>query len=249
VWNWDARPFPAFPRLGAIWGDAGNWSSGQWLNGKGPFLALPAPDAVVSQDSYPTFPVLGMQGWSVHFSPAFLTGIAEHVSGRESRATKMAAPIWEIELTYDLLRMNVPNDELRQIIGFYGEIKGQSQAFLFEPPALSPLRGQVLGIADGVTRTFAFVRSIGGYSEPVAAVSSLAAVYVDGVVLAATQYVLNIGPPASITFLAAPADGAVVAADFGFYLLCRFEDDQEDMEEFANRLFALRSLKLRTVKS
>ncbi len=38
VWNWDARPFPAFPMQSGVWGDAGNWAAGQWLSGKGPFL-------------------------------------------------------------------------------------------------------------------------------------------------------------------------------------------------------------------
>ncbi len=34
VWNWDARPFPAFPDLGGIWADGGNFESGHWLNGR-----------------------------------------------------------------------------------------------------------------------------------------------------------------------------------------------------------------------
>ncbi len=34
VWTWDARPFPAFPELGAIWADGPNWETGHWLNGR-----------------------------------------------------------------------------------------------------------------------------------------------------------------------------------------------------------------------
>lgn len=34
VWAWDARPFPAFPMLTAIWADGGNWRTGHWLNGR-----------------------------------------------------------------------------------------------------------------------------------------------------------------------------------------------------------------------
>ncbi|MFO1167549.1 MAG: glycoside hydrolase/phage tail family protein [Rhodoblastus sp.] len=33
-WAWDARPFPAFPDLGALWADAPNWETGHWLNGR-----------------------------------------------------------------------------------------------------------------------------------------------------------------------------------------------------------------------
>lgn len=34
LWAWDARPFPAFPRNGAVWGDGENWLTGHWLNGR-----------------------------------------------------------------------------------------------------------------------------------------------------------------------------------------------------------------------
>ena len=34
VWAWDARPFPAFPLMGSVWRDGGNWSRGHWLNGR-----------------------------------------------------------------------------------------------------------------------------------------------------------------------------------------------------------------------
>jgi hypothetical protein len=34
VWAWDARPFPAFPRMSEVWADAANWHRGHWLNGR-----------------------------------------------------------------------------------------------------------------------------------------------------------------------------------------------------------------------
>lgn len=34
LWAWDARPFPAFPALGGVWGDAANFETGHWLNGR-----------------------------------------------------------------------------------------------------------------------------------------------------------------------------------------------------------------------
>jgi len=34
IWAWDARPFPAFPLQGSVWGDGGNWWGGHWLNGR-----------------------------------------------------------------------------------------------------------------------------------------------------------------------------------------------------------------------
>jgi hypothetical protein len=53
----------------------------------------------------------------------------------------------------------------------------------------------------------------------------------------------------SVTFASAPGAGVTVSADFHWYLLCRFDDDSEDAEEFMEALYALQSLKLRTVRS
>ncbi|WP_439273312.1 baseplate multidomain protein megatron [Pseudochrobactrum sp. HB0163] len=40
VWAWDTRPFPEYPLKADIWGDAANWSTGHWLNGRLSGVAL-----------------------------------------------------------------------------------------------------------------------------------------------------------------------------------------------------------------
>jgi len=173
VWNWDARPFPAFPILADVWGDAGNWRAGQWIEGKGPYIAPPVLDEPSPSASLPVFPSLNGQGWSVHYRPSFATAAGGHVSGRESRAAKMILPVWEIELSFDILRMDAPYNDLQEIVSFYDAMQGEGGLFGFPVPAA-----------------------------------------------------LNAGP----------------------FLACRFEDDQEDLEAFMDRLFTLQSVKLRSVK-
>lgn len=34
IYAYDARPYPFFPALSAVWGDAANWEKGHWLNGR-----------------------------------------------------------------------------------------------------------------------------------------------------------------------------------------------------------------------
>jgi hypothetical protein len=134
VWNWDARPFPVFPILRSVWGDTGNWPAGNWLGGKGPFLTPPVPDVPPTAGPYPAFPTLSGQGWSVHYRPSFTTGLAEHVSGRESRVMKMSTPVYEIELIFDILRMESPYADLQTIAGFFDEMAGQDGVFTFPVP-------------------------------------------------------------------------------------------------------------------
>jgi uncharacterized protein (TIGR02217 family) len=188
-------------------------------------------------------------GWSVHYSPIFSTGAALHVSGREVRAAKYVSPLWEIELNFDLLRMLSPNTELQQIVDFFEECEGEATSFYFEPPTLSPVAAQALGTGDGSTTTFALTVSLGSATLSPASVGTVSAVYLNGVVQSG-GYTVNATPLApSVTFAMGPAAGVAVTADFHWYFLCRFDDDSEDLEEFMAALWALRSLKLRTVRS
>ena len=134
AWNWDARPFPTFPDLSSVWGDAGNWATGNWLAALG---RTPLPPVAPSPDptpgSFPTFPSLATLGWSVHLRPRFLTDVASHVSGRESRRAYRASAVYEVELTYDVLRADA-HAELQTIAGFYLAQGGAAALFLFSPP-------------------------------------------------------------------------------------------------------------------
>ncbi len=40
LWTWDARPYPAWPRLGSVWTDGKNWERGHWINGKAGVMEL-----------------------------------------------------------------------------------------------------------------------------------------------------------------------------------------------------------------
>ena len=189
-------------------------------------------------------------GWSVTHSPLFSTGSALHVSGREVRAAKYVAPLWSIELNYDVLRMVSPNVELQAIVGFFEQCLGEGASFYFEPPALSPVAAQAIGTGDGSTATFFFAVTIGGYALTPANVGTVSAVYLNGVVQASANYTVNQTASApSVTFTTAPPSGAAITADFDWYFLCRFDDDSADAEEFMSKLYALQSLKLRTVRS
>ena len=249
AWNWDARPFPVFPQLTSVWGDTGDWPAGNWLGGKGPFLSPLAPANPPTPGPYPTFPAVPTLGWSVTLSPIFSTAAGLHVSGREVRAAKYASPLWAVELNYDLLRMVSPNTEVQAIVGFFEQCGGETTSFYFEPPALSPVSAQTLGTGDGATTTFAFTVSIGGSEIEPANVGNVSAVYLNGVPQSNGFTVNATALTPSVAFATAPAAGVAVTADFHWCLLCRFDDDSVDAEEFMAALYALQSLKLRTVRS
>ena len=135
AWNWDARPFPIFPQLGTVWGDAANWPSGNWLGGKGPSVAIRAPDAPPpSPSTAASFPSLAGLAPSVRYRPLFNTRAATHVSGREARAARRASVRWEIAMTFDILRAD-SSQGVAALTGFFEAVSGEATPFLVAVPA------------------------------------------------------------------------------------------------------------------
>ncbi len=247
VWNWDARPFPTFPLKSAAWGDTGNWQSGDWATGLRTALVPPAPTPPPSPGSYPTFPALSVLGWSVNVTPRFSTGLAGHVSGRESRAAARAWPLFDLELTFEVLRTDAAYQEVQTVAGFFEATGGAGSPFWIAPPGLSAATGQAIGTGDGSTTVFPLVASQGAFTGPVCGTSGVSAVYLNGVAQGSGWSVSSSYAPAVI-FAVAPAAGVAVAASFGVLWLCRFADDVVAFEQFMAQLFALKTLKLQTVR-
>jgi uncharacterized protein (TIGR02217 family) len=247
VWNTDARPFPTFPILSNAWGDAGNWPQGLWIGTTRAILPPPPPSLPPTPPRFPTLSLGPTLAWSVHIKPKFNTEVGHHVSGRETRAQRFANPYFDVDLTYDLLRADAASLELQAIAGFFEQVGGAAAPFWIEPPALSAVAGQTIGVGDGSQTVFPLAASIGPYTGPVSGTSGVAAVYLNGVAQPSGWFVSNGYLPA-ITFTSAPGAGIGISADFGVLWLCRFADDLQDFEEFMTMLWALRTVRLMTVR-
>jgi hypothetical protein len=169
------------------------------------------------------------------------------VSGRETRTQQIANPYFDIELTYEVLRSAAAFPELQAIAGFFAQVSGQDEPFWVEPPGLSAVTGQAIGIGDGLTTVFPLLASIGSYTGPVHGTSGVGAVYLNGVAQP-SGWTVSSGYLPAITFMSAPGAGGAIAADFGILWLCRFAEDVQDFEEFMTMLWTLRTVRLMTVR-
>ena len=201
----------------------------------------------------PLLPTLPGLSWSRHKKPGFNTRVASHVSGREVRVPLMAYPLYEFEAKYDGLTSSatlfagLQAASLQSLMGFFLQMQGQANTFLYADPDDSTVTGQFLGGGDGATKNFQFVRALGGFVEPVGWVTAINAVYLNGGVQPGGNYSLT--APSTLSFVSAPAGGFAITADFTFAFNCRFLDDQMDFEEFMAGLWKLDGMKFRSVKS
>ncbi len=121
---------------------------------------------------FPTLPGLKIE---IDKAPRFSTKIQSAVSGKELRAAFSASPIWTFGLSYEFLRADNAHRELQTLIGFFLSRRGSWDSFLYFDPDDHEVSNEKIGTGDGVTRTFQLARSLGGFSESVANVASIAA--------------------------------------------------------------------------
>jgi uncharacterized protein (TIGR02217 family) len=187
------------------------------------------------------FPVLPGLLWDVKKRPNWSTRIQRSASGREVRAALFSMPLWDFDLAFEILRADTAHLELQQLMGFYLQQQGPLVGFYYSDPSDNEVIGQTIAIGDGVTTVFPFMRSMGGYIEPVGGVNSVANLYLSG---ARQTAGFTIGPSA-VAFATPPATGAVVSADFSFYYLVRFADDALEFNNFMHQLWEAKSVKLK----
>ncbi len=201
----------------------------------------------------PSLPSLAGLSWSRHKKPGFSTRVASHVSGREVRVAPMSYPLYEFDTVYNGLASSATPSfiglgaaSLQSLMGFFLQLQGQFGTFLYNDPDDNTVAAQAFATGDGATTSFTMMRSLGGFLEPAGWVTSIAAVYLNGVAQSASGY--NLAAPNLLTFGSAPGSGVTVSADFSYAFNCRFLDDRMDFEEFMSNLWRLDSMKFRSVK-
>jgi len=195
----------------------------------------------------PVFPTLAGLGWSVKRAPLWKTRAQQAISGKETRVADWSYPAWRWELTFDFLRADPVAAEFQSLAGFFNQCQGAFGTFLYADADDNAVTDQTLGAGDGATTAFQLVRSFGGFIEPVLAPNVVSAVYAAGVAQSPSTYSVD---PASglLTFAAAPAAGAAIAADFSYYFRCRFAEDSVDFEKFMATLYRAQKLAFVSLK-
>ncbi len=209
------------------------------------------------------FPTLQGLTWNVSRIPKGSTALQDHTSGRSSRFGYWANPMYEWDLTYDLLR-DFPwlpgiNSEMRRLQGFFLAMQGKRTGFLYRDPDDNQVTRQFVGTGNGTAILFPLVRTYGdvGYggasiTEPIGMLDPSVpfTVFLNGITQPAGAFgYVNTAPGnQQLGFVAAPPAGVVITASFGFLFYVHFKDDQLDFAKFANRYWAIKKITLESLR-
>ena len=211
----------------------------------------------MSTEIFPSLPGLR---WEQKKTPIFSTRVQRSVSGREMRVPLFTYPLYQYDLSYELLR-DKATSELAQLAGFYLKRQGAFDSFLYLDPSDYIVTGQPIGIGDGVTRSFQLGRTYGGFFEPRWAIAMpgvptpVVNIYLDGVhQIGGYIIIYDFG---TLLFAVAPALHTVITADFTYYQVARFVEYTEDgspggggsaFNQFMYKLWELQSLSFITCR-
>lgn len=113
------------------------------------------------------FPTLAGLGWATIRKPIWRTKVQSSVSGKEQRIEYMSFPLYEWTVNLGVLRTFAAGNELATLQGFFNQMLGQGDTFLFTDPDDNAITSQNIGTGDGTTLAFQLTRAYGGFTEPV----------------------------------------------------------------------------------
>lgn len=197
------------------------------------------------QYGLPVFPLLPGQSVALSKAPRWSTKVKRAASGRERRTALWPYPLWQFELSYEVVRHRPSNDELAAMWLFFNTIQGQYQPWLFlDPSDYQQTNAQVFGIGDGSTTTFQIARAFTQTAaEPVYAPFGMT-VFINGT--AATAYTM--AGNGKIVFSTPPAAGALLSWAGYYYFGCRFLADDLTFEQLVSQLWSGKSVKFTSLR-
>lgn len=190
----------------------------------------------MSNSVYPTLPGIG---WGVVRTPVFSNAVKTTDSGREFARQAYSTPRYRYSLTYEFLRQA----DYETLKGFFAQMRGNLDTFLFEDPADKTVVDEPFGAADGVTTVFQLVRAKGGFTDPVYEPHGTLTIKKSGV----TQSGYTLGSNGQITFAVAPSAGSLTWSG-SYYWRCRFTNPTLEFEQFSGIHWTVRRVEFITVK-
>ena len=205
--------------------------------------------------------------WSKVRRPKHNVSVQTHQSGGEVRMSYWSEPLWEWDLTYELLRDGFRGgralDELLQIEGLFLASTGSLTGFRFHDDDDNRVTRTLVGSSDGTTSAFTLKRYRGPWTggglqplglESVGVLDPSQPFNLYFETLPGTidpndpvyGYTLDTSTPRNqkLVFNVAPPPGHTFVCDMSFFFYVRFQADSLDFEKFMHQLWALKKVTL-----
>ena len=192
------------------------------------------------------FPLLPGLKQELTKTPQWATKSRSAMSGREVRQSFYSAPLWKINLSYEVLRTYTLVSELAEIVGFFNARRGSFDSFLFNDRDKNTVTDQAFGSVLAGFSSYQLIHSGDDFPEPIGAVQGNPVLKANGVTISPATYSIN--ENGRVTFTSPPATGAALTWTGQFYYRVRFVDDAMEFAKFNKQLWQAKKINLISVK-
>lgn len=200
----------------------------------------------ITIDPLPILPHLRGQAYPDKKTPAYHTITKSSSAGITKTYDTWEFPRWYIELTYAFFTGDAEGTDFKILLDFITARRGSLEDFWYKDPDDNAIKDEYIGTGDGKTRSYQLCRTYCGCKEPIFAVDTNheLELKIDGVKQSVSKFTItNTG---IVNFKTEPPTDAEITASFHFYYRCRFTEDTAEFENFAEKLWSLKTLKMVT---
>lgn len=211
--------------------------------------------------TYPIFPTLVGQAFPYIRRPIFSNITNTGASQAEVRIGFNPYPLWEWEIEFSYLPDELANgttdSDYKTLVGFFLLVRGNLLPFLYQDPDDNYTGfGDVIGVGDGSTKSFLITRSygLGDYygAEPIGYWDDTSATnfYVGGEQVGSEDWSIDQSTPLQqmVNFTTAPALGAQITWEGGYYFFCRMGEEKQDFTKTMEKLWETNKLVIHSLR-
>lgn len=168
------------------------------------------------------------------------TTVKRSGSNKIRTLTTYRYPKWQIKVS----AVGLTNEDVRSIQGFFALLRGANKPFLWLDQEDYQEKNVLLGIGDGVTKSFFAIRRLGQFAEPITDIKTDSlVVYVNNKKVTAMA-----GENGEIVLMNPPAKGDRVTADYTYYWRVILEKDTVNVKVKFNNINEIDSFTLGVVR-
>lgn len=193
-------------------------------------------------------PALRGQGFLSKKTPTWKTETKEALSGRESNRQLWSYPRWQFSMDHEFINNSASLPDLKKMFTFFNSKRGSYKQFLYLDPEDSTATDAPVAVGNGTATQFQLTRTLtyGGitFTEPVQGFFGTPVIKLNGtptVAFTMNEYGL-------VTFTSAPGNGVVITWTGTFFFVCKFDEDELDISQFASKFWEQDGLSFTSVK-
>lgn len=193
------------------------------------------------------FPTLRGLQYPIGKTPHWNTITQESISGVKKFLQCYTYPYYIFKLSFSYLSdYDLRKDDVHTLMGFYNQLGGAGQDFLYADPLFEDNRciRQKFGVGDGETKDFRLVHQYGNFVEPVFGMHSKPMIYINGNVTHAFTW----DKQGLITFNTPPALGDVLSWTGRWFYRCHFQNDEAEFQQIFYGGWDLEEIVLESIK-